>query len=188
MEVRDYIPDPSLPAQPPNPITLHIYPGKDNEYDMYLDDGISRTSAPSHDYVPTTSTRTGGFGVAHDLVPALTDPKAHSAFVHVKISQKTTHIAAEDDNVSLRVSRRIHVRAPWNGYASETKLEDLFGDKYTLVLWHEALTPLGSVVVSSDKDLQSVTDQSLRATIVTVPHALANTETGTVVTVGFDAV
>lgn len=29
IEVRDYIPDPSLPEQPPNPITLHIYPGKD---------------------------------------------------------------------------------------------------------------------------------------------------------------
>jgi hypothetical protein len=30
VEVRDYIPDPSLPAQDPNPITLHVYPGKDN--------------------------------------------------------------------------------------------------------------------------------------------------------------
>ena len=28
--VRNYIPDPSLPAQDPNPITLHVYPGKDN--------------------------------------------------------------------------------------------------------------------------------------------------------------
>jgi len=30
IEVRDYIPDPSLTKQPPNPITLHVYPGKDN--------------------------------------------------------------------------------------------------------------------------------------------------------------
>lgn len=30
IEVRDYIPDPSLPKQPANPITIHVYPGKDN--------------------------------------------------------------------------------------------------------------------------------------------------------------
>lgn len=30
IKVRDYIPDPSLPAQAANPITLHVYPGKDN--------------------------------------------------------------------------------------------------------------------------------------------------------------
>jgi len=31
-----------------NPITLNIYPGRDGEYIMYLDDGISRSSAPKH--------------------------------------------------------------------------------------------------------------------------------------------
>jgi len=30
----------------PNPITLNIYPGKEGEYRMYLDDGVSRSSAP----------------------------------------------------------------------------------------------------------------------------------------------
>lgn len=29
----------------PNPITLNIYPGKSGEYTMYLDDGVSRSSA-----------------------------------------------------------------------------------------------------------------------------------------------
>lgn len=29
-----------------NPITLNVYPGKEGEYTMYLDDGVSRTSAP----------------------------------------------------------------------------------------------------------------------------------------------
>lgn len=29
----------------PNPITLNIYPGKEGEYTMYLDDGVSRSSA-----------------------------------------------------------------------------------------------------------------------------------------------
>lgn len=153
---------------------------------MYLDDGISRTSAPSHDYVPATSDRTGGYGIAHDLVPALTDPKAHSAFVHVKISQKTTHVAAEDENVSLRINRRVHIRAPWNGFDGE--LGGIIGGRYTLVLWHEVLTPLGSVVVTSDTgEVEGRTDGGLRATVVTVPVGLANTEKGVVVSVGFDA-
>lgn len=30
----------------PNPITLNVYPGKEGEYHMYLDDGVSRSSAP----------------------------------------------------------------------------------------------------------------------------------------------
>jgi len=55
---------------------------------MYLDDGISRDSAPSHDYVPDTSVSHGaGYGTAHDLAPGLIDPKARSYFSHVKISQ-----------------------------------------------------------------------------------------------------
>lgn len=53
---------------------------------MYLDDGISRDSAPSHDYVPETSVEEG-YGTSHDLVEGLVDPKAHSCFCHVKISQ-----------------------------------------------------------------------------------------------------
>ena len=31
----------------PNPITLNIYPGQEGEYRMYLDDGVSRSSAPA---------------------------------------------------------------------------------------------------------------------------------------------
>lgn len=30
----------------PNPITLNVYPGEEGEYTMYLDDGVSRSSAP----------------------------------------------------------------------------------------------------------------------------------------------
>jgi len=36
-------------ANKPNPITLNIYPGKSGEYTMYLDDGVSRSSAPQRD-------------------------------------------------------------------------------------------------------------------------------------------
>lgn len=33
----------------PNPITLNIYPGQQGQYTMYLDDGVSRSSAPPKD-------------------------------------------------------------------------------------------------------------------------------------------
>lgn len=57
-------------------------------YDMYLDDGISRDSAPSHEYVPEASVSAGsGYGTAHDLTPGLVDPQARCHFCHVKISQ-----------------------------------------------------------------------------------------------------
>ncbi len=29
----------------PNPIALNVYPGKSGEYTMFLDDGVSRSSA-----------------------------------------------------------------------------------------------------------------------------------------------
>ena len=59
---------------------------------MYLDDGISRDSAPSHDYVPDASvSHGGGYGTAHDLAPGLVDPKARSHFCHVKITQVRQH-------------------------------------------------------------------------------------------------
>lgn len=57
---------------------------------MYLDDGISRDSAPGHGhYVPETFAGSG-YGTittARDFTNGLVDPKAQSRFCHVKISQ-----------------------------------------------------------------------------------------------------
>ncbi|KAK5651788.1 hypothetical protein OQA88_11655 [Cercophora sp. LCS_1] len=182
IEVRDYVPDPSLTKQPPNPITLHVYPGKDNEYDMYLDDGISRDSAPSHNYVPETSAGKG-YGAARDLCEGLVDPKAESKFCHVKVSQETTRVA-EDSKV--RVNRKVTIRAPWNGY--QGSLEELIDNNYTIVFWHEADVSLQSVAVTSDKNLTHTTDEKARATTVTVPIQQANSTAGVTVHLWFDDV
>lgn len=184
VEVRDYIPDPSLPGQKANPITVHVYPGKDKEYDMYLDDGISRDSAPGKEYVPETS-QSSGYGTAHGMLDGLIDSKAHSAFCHVKIIQKTTRVAAEDETVSVRVNRRVDIKAPWNGYKGS--LEELIGESYKIVFWHEELTVLGTVEVSSDKGFPAQTDYNARATVVTVPIEMANTVNGVTVHLGHDA-
>ncbi|KXX73549.1 Alpha-glucosidase 2 [Madurella mycetomatis] len=183
IEVRDYVPDPTLTKQPPNPITLHVYPGKDNEYDMYLDDGISRDSAPGHEYVPETYAG-HGYGTAHTMIGGLVDPKAKSRFCQVKISQETTRNAADDESANLRVSRRLTIRAHWNKY--QGSLEELIGQNYTVVFWHEPDTPLESITVTSDKDLSHETDISKKTTVVTVPISLAHTQAGVTVYLDYE--
>ena len=122
IEVRDYIPDPSLPKQPPNPITLHVYPGKDSvsytmsdlqqlaadhpqTYNMYLDDGISRDSAPCH-YVPHTITgEVSRYGVATQDLHVLCDEKAADKYCHVLVEQvkcrltSLLHFSADESSI-----------------------------------------------------------------------------------------
>lgn len=83
------------------------------------------------------------------------------------------------------MNRRLLIRSPWNAY--QGSLEELIGQLYLVVFWHEPLTPLSSVTVTSDKDLPLQTDPSVKATVVTVPIALANTEKGVTVIVEHEA-
>ncbi len=46
IEVEQYVGQLNAEGKP-NPITLNVYPGNEGEYRLYLDDGISRSSAPS---------------------------------------------------------------------------------------------------------------------------------------------
>lgn len=81
----------------------------------------------------------------------------------------------------MRVNRRLLIRSPWNAYKGS--LEELVGEAYRVVFWHEPLTPLSSVAVTSDKNLEYQTDANVKVTVVTVPIALANTKTGVTVSV-----
>ncbi len=45
VELEQYVGERNSQGQP-NPITLNIYPGQSGEYTLYLDDGVSRSSAP----------------------------------------------------------------------------------------------------------------------------------------------
>ncbi|MBV9689915.1 MAG: hypothetical protein JO202_09410 [Ktedonobacteraceae bacterium] len=45
IELEQYVGEGNAHNQP-NPITLNIYPGESGQYSMYLDDGVSRSSAP----------------------------------------------------------------------------------------------------------------------------------------------
>ncbi|MBV8695921.1 MAG: hypothetical protein JO183_10600, partial [Ktedonobacteraceae bacterium] len=45
IELEQYVGERNTHNQP-NPITLNVYPGQGGQYSMYLDDGVSRSSAP----------------------------------------------------------------------------------------------------------------------------------------------
>ncbi|KAG4291512.1 hypothetical protein FPRO06_13733 [Fusarium proliferatum] len=95
--VRDYIPDHSLPRPDANPITLHIYPGKDSTYNMYLDDGISRDGAPN-------------FGPAGMKVG---DKKAANKYCQVDIKQYTK---SNNDDSGVLYMRKVTIKSPFNGF------------------------------------------------------------------------
>ncbi|KAI8650703.1 Gal-mutarotas-2 domain-containing protein [Fusarium keratoplasticum] len=157
IQVRDYIPDPSLTQQPANPITLHIYPGKNSQYKMYLDDGISRESAPE---APVPGLKIG-------------DSKAAGKYCEVLIEQATK---ISNQNSSVQFARTVTISSKWNKFGD---LSDIVGSKYTVVFWHDPSANLSSVKVSSaNNKVASDTNNNYRATIVTLPVADAHTEHG----------
>ncbi|KAG8665372.1 hypothetical protein FPOAC2_10450 [Fusarium poae] len=156
IKVRDYIPDPSLPAQDANSITLHVYPGKDNTYIMYLDDGISRDSAPV-------------------VGPGLnvSDEKAANKYCQVDISQTTK---SYNEQTGIKFIRNVTIKSPFNGFGD---LTSIIGTEYTIALWHAPSVDIGTAQVdSSNSDVTSTTDTNSRVTVVKMPIAQAHTKEG----------
>jgi alpha-glucosidase len=69
----------------PNPVTLNIYPGESGEYTMYLDDGVSRSSAPK------------------DAPQYRMDETANSEYREVKITHK--YLSAKKREIKIE---RVH--------------------------------------------------------------------------------
>jgi hypothetical protein len=162
---------------------------------MYLDDGVSRESAPCR-HVPSAGS---GYGVPRKHA-STEDPLASDKYCEVIIqqvcgthwityvptnlwSQKTTRLAA--DNSPLRLTRAVTINAPWNGFGD---LSPMIGARYTVIFWHEQTTPLSSIeLLSSSGEISTSIDTGSRATIATVPVADAHTLKGIVVHLTHDA-
>ncbi|KAF4949869.1 hypothetical protein FSARC_13371 [Fusarium sarcochroum] len=154
--VRDYIPDPSLPKQAANPITLHIYPGKDSTYIMYLDDGISRDSAP----VIGPGLKVG-------------DDKAANKYCQVEISQFTK---TYNQDSGVEYMRNVVIKCPFNGFGD---LSEIVGTEYTIALWHDPICNMDTAKVNtSNRKVTWRNDNNSRVTVVTVPVADTHTENG----------
>ncbi|MGO8899878.1 MAG: TIM-barrel domain-containing protein [Isosphaeraceae bacterium] len=99
IELEQYVGERNLQGQP-NPVTLNVYPypGGASEhtykYTMYLDDGVSRSSAPLRGKDAEEHERRGG------------DPDAKSKYREVLITHQYTD----------RLSRQIKVRRVYDGY------------------------------------------------------------------------
>ncbi|KAI0485577.1 glycosyl hydrolases family 31-domain-containing protein [Xylaria cf. heliscus] len=169
---RDY---PNLVTEPANPITIHVYPGKDNSYQMYLDDGVSRKSAPTNHWlasqVTSISTETGQM-----LQDAFGDPKAADAFREVVIKQTTVR-KVDDTSGNWRDVRRIELTTPWmrgavNSGFSDDEVTKAVGDEYRLAIWHEDDVDLDTVTIETQGFTSSYnpwTNPAGRVTLVRIP-------------------
>lgn len=173
MAVREWVPDRTRDDKdaPPNPLTINIYPGKDNSYDMYLDDGVSRDSAPDNTYLSALPNESTG-EVVTKLANAYGDPDAKSIFRHVKFEQTTTREFGSDQ---MRDIRRVRVSTPFSQYGDDLVKRDI-GDEYRVVLWHASRWPaaemdLDAVKVTSkgNVEVRWETDKAQRATVAWIP-------------------
>lgn len=140
---------------------------------MYLDDGVSRNSAPTSVYLSALPNSEADTPDGKFLSHTFGDPEAESKFCNVVIKQKSWVTRSEDDSGIF--TRRITITSPWDKY-KEKVYQDI-GDVYTVVIWHEVGTPLNSVDVTPDS-FRSTNDLKLRATVVTVPVRAAHTRKG----------
>ncbi|RGP76822.1 hypothetical protein FLONG3_5065 [Fusarium longipes] len=121
LDVRQYIGE-----NPLNPPTIHFYPGGRDvtSYSMYLDDGVSKDSAPYK--LPQY----------YNQEPAKAQ-KAKGYYTEVKMTQKSTSAL-----------RTLTVRHPWYGYDAKSTV----GDTYNFAVWTVKTTGSASQVQVSFED------------------------------------
>lgn len=121
----------------PNPIAIHVYPGRigfNKSYDMYLDDGVSRESAPTADNLQKHFAENQAFNagegsqtIKSPLKPhAFGDTEAGNVFWRVRILQETKKPAQT-------VHREISLETlDYNSKFDPTKQH---GPNYRLFIW-----------------------------------------------------
>jgi len=117
-----------------NPITLNIYPGRDGEYIMYLDDGISRSSAPKH------------------AVENGCDPMAKGEYREVRI----THRYNKQGQREVTIKRGHDNFDPMQGLEGNSHF-------YYLAILHapdEGSNPLGNMKLSGGRNFEFITGGS----------------------------
>ena len=127
---------------------------------MFLDDGISRDSAPIDGHRPKVNGKA-------------TDEKAANKYCRVLITQRS---APMNDASGVKYMRSIEIKAPFNGFGD---LSAIVGEEYTIALWHEPTVDINTPQVKSEnRAVTSRTDANARVTLVTLPVDLAHTEKG----------
>ncbi|GFP51923.1 alpha-glucosidase 2 [Trichoderma asperellum] len=151
-----------MKAPEANPITFHVYPGKDNIYTMYIDDGISTDSEPL------------------SKIPNLTnDPKLNAdKYCEVRIKQVTMI------NTEEKCTRVLTIEAIRNGYE---KYEQIVGGEYKVVFWHKESAYSNDIVVGGSLGPMSVQHlERIRATVVKFATDIVHTKGGITITLTYD--
>jgi len=122
LQVRQYVGDLS---QGPNHIKFNIYPGKDNEYTSYLDDGVSRDSAPTdlaktHVKKLDSLQQTQGKG---SLAIKELDPEAKGYYREIRVKQTTS---------AANSTRTVTIEPKHKNYDPTPEL----GSSYTILFWY----------------------------------------------------
>ncbi|KAI8211645.1 hypothetical protein K4K52_009996 [Colletotrichum sp. SAR 10_76] len=130
----------SIEEKPKNPVTIHVYPGrKHTEYNMFLDDGVSRDSAP-------------------DWLPQFSDHPNHPSNEGAGNKYRDVHITQDYQN---KTSRSITISHPWDNFNAF----DTIGDTYYFAIWTvkdgAPLNPSEVNVTFKNQDGHDVTDSNL---------------------------
>ncbi|KAI1029481.1 hypothetical protein LB504_010760 [Fusarium proliferatum] len=140
LDVRQWVKEGDL-----NPPTIHVYPGgkpkETTSYSMYLDDGVSRDSAPID--LPQ-----------HKHKDASLYAKAKGFYREVKITQENTG-----------TNRKITIRHQWDGYDAKATI----GDTYNFAIWTVQATapPESQISVDfEDENGMTVIDSGLTSTYI----------------------
>ncbi|KAG9123057.1 hypothetical protein FRC07_000299 [Ceratobasidium sp. 392] len=159
----------------PNPIHIHIYPGHKNQkrsYVMYLDDGVSRHSAPRAETIRELSVAHTNFdesddsAIKEDQPDAFADNQARDVYWKIKISQKIERVE--------QMMRTIKVTAMHHHVGFDpTKL---YGPVFKLVVWAKPkrTEKFGQAKVQIESpgrivDMEEIYDENKKAWIVELP-------------------
>ncbi|KAK7934903.1 glycoside hydrolase family 31 protein [Apiospora marii] len=177
-EVRQAVPDrtrtdiPGLAEEPAIPITIHVYPGKDNKYSMYIDDGVSRAAAPGNDWLAMQQAEISE-SASRKLVNAYGDQKARSQFREVRIRQTSVRTNEEEDGgTTWRDVRTITVHTPVGSGFSDDEVRRTLGEEYRLAIWHARDVDLDTLRICTEQCSSSYrawTNHEKRCSLVRVP-------------------
>lgn len=162
---------------------------------MYLDDGVSRSSAPSnlladttrahvlacksHAHGPSSTTGkissllTGGkFSTSDEQVKeGLQDDQGKDEYTHIRVAQAWQK---QPPGIKKVGSRTVTLEVVHKGYDEASMKKDI-GDVITVCLWHAVDVDVGTVKVDvqgTDPNVQA--DEKLRCTKVVVPVGLGS--------------
>jgi alpha-glucosidase (family GH31 glycosyl hydrolase) len=156
----------------PNHIKFNVYPGRNNEYTTYLDDGISRSSSPNDLVYNQKSAKQEkeNFTVSEaEAKEKYLDPEAKGEYRAVSISQTTS----KDSTRTITITRI----ARDSDYDPVKEL----GDSYTIILWYNQGTNVDNYEVTVTGAMyESSKNSGLRTVVVLVKEIIGVSRSVTV--------